>query len=146
MAEAGCRLHTDLTALAVMCLTRALELPRCIMRPPGPDSISKSIARHAVVLCDSGMIVDPEANRRAYTLLHAKSVWPHGGSRNARRLFEVRRGSGNGAATPPFVGHPFFDEVRRYNLDSAVLDELEKSSGPLVRYDHGRALDSGSDP
>ena len=42
-------------------------------------------------------------------------------------------GSPSAAATPTFVGHPFFDEVRRQQLDEQfVADTSRPRAGPLV--------------
>jgi lipid-A-disaccharide synthase len=148
MAAAGCNLHADLTALAVMWFSRALVNFHKFW---GLVSRADRYFRHqkpdAVVLIDY-----PGFNwwiaRRAK--LHRIPVfyytppqiwaWAQWRARKMRKFvdhvlcslpFEEdwfrKRG-----CNATFVGHPFFDEVDRYTLDETFIKEHRRQSGPLL--------------
>ncbi len=148
MAEAGCRLHADLTALAVMWLLRALlNLHKFWGLVSRADRYFRHHRPDAVVLIDY-----PGFNwwiaRRAK--VHGIPVfyysppqiwaWARWRVKKMRRLVDhvlcglpfeeawLRRHGCNAT----FVGHPFFDEVRRYAYDERFLAEHRGRPGPLV--------------
>lgn len=148
MASAGCRLHADLTALAVMWFARVLvNLHKFLNLASRADRYFRHHKPDAVVLIDY-----PGFNwwiaRRAkahgipvfyYTppQIWAWARWRVG---KMRRLvnhalcslpFEeewLRRHGCNAT----FVGHPFFDEVRRHRYDERFIEEHCNRPGPLV--------------
>jgi lipid-A-disaccharide synthase len=148
MAEAGCDLHADLTALAVMWFARALLN---VHKFWGLVSRADRYFRHqrpdAVVLIDY-----PGFNwwiaRRAK--LHGIPVFyytpPQIWAWATWRVKKMRKFVDHVLCSLPFeedwlnkrgcnatfVGHPFFDEVQRYNLDQAFIAEHRRQNGPLV--------------
>jgi lipid-A-disaccharide synthase len=148
MAEAGCHLHADLTALAVMWFARALmNLHKFWDLVSRADRYFRHQRPDAVVLIDY-----PGFNwwiaRRAK--LHGIPVfyyappqiwaWASWRVRKMRKFvdhllcslpFEQEwfRKQGCNAT---FVGHPFFDEVERYALDEKFLEEHRNQAGPLA--------------
>ena len=148
MAEAGCRLHADLTALAVMWFARVLvNLHKFLNLASRADRYFRHHKPDAVVLIDY-----PGFNwwiaRRAkahgipvfyYTppQIWAWARWRVG---KMRRLVDhalcslpfeeewLRRHGCNAT----FVGHPFFDEVRRHRYDERFIEEHRNRPGPLV--------------
>ena len=148
MAAAGCRLHADLTALAVMWFARVLlNLHKFWDLASRADRYFRHQRPDAVVLIDY-----PGFNwwiaRRAK--VHGIPVfyytppqiwaWARWRVKKMRRLadhvlcslpFEepwFRRHGCNAT----FVGHPFFDEVRRHADDEAFLAAHRNQPGPLV--------------
>ncbi len=148
MAATGCRLHADLTALAVMWFARVLlNLHKFWDLASRADRYFRHHRPDAVVLIDY-----PGFNwwiaRRAK--VHGIPVfyytppqiwaWARWRVKKLRRLadhvlcslpFEepwFRRHGCNAT----FVGHPFFDEVRRYADDEAFLAAHRNQAGPLV--------------
>jgi lipid-A-disaccharide synthase len=148
MAAAGCQLHADLTALAVMWFARVLlNLHKFWDLASRADRYFRHHRPDAVVLIDY-----PGFNwwiaRRAK--VHGIPVfyytppqiwaWARWRVKKLRRLadhvlcslpFEepwFRRHGCNAT----FVGHPFFDEVRRHADDEAFLAAHRNQAGPLV--------------
>jgi lipid-A-disaccharide synthase len=148
MEAAGCCLHVDLTALAVMWFLRALaNLHKFWDLVSRADRYFRHQRPDAVVLIDY-----PGFNwwiaRRAK--VHGIPVfyyappqiwaWARWRVKKMRRLvdhvlcslpFEQAFFAQHGC-NAVFVGHPFFDEVRRYQLDVGSLRDLEQQPGPLV--------------
>jgi lipid-A-disaccharide synthase len=157
MAEAGCELHADLTVLAVMWLARVLvNLHKFLDLASRADRFFRHHRPDAVVLIDY-----PGFNwwiaRRAK--VHGIPVfyysppqiwaWARWRVKKMRRFvdhvlcglpFEEAWLRGHGC-NATFVGHPFFDEVRRYPYDEqfiaehrAQLPEADSPAGkgPLV--------------
>jgi len=148
MAAAGCQLHFELTALAVMWLLRVLlNLHRFWGLVSRADRYFRHQRPDAVVLIDY-----PGFNwwiaRRAK--VHGIPVfyyappqiwaWAQWRVKKMRRFvdhvlcslpFEQEwfRQKGCNAT---FVGHPFFDEVTRQELDPAFVQRCRAQSGPLV--------------
>jgi lipid-A-disaccharide synthase len=148
MAEAGCRLHADLTALAVMWFARALvNLHKFWNLASLADRYFRHHRPDAVVLIDY-----PGFNwwiaRRAkahgipvfYYMPPQVWAWARWRVKKMRRFvdhvlcslpFEEawfrRRG-----CNATFVGHPFFDEVRHYPYDESFIAEQRRRPGPLV--------------
>jgi lipid-A-disaccharide synthase len=148
MAAAGCRLHADLTALAVMWFARVLlNLHKFLELGSRADRYFRHHKPDAVVLIDY-----PGFNwwiaRRAK--VHGIPVfyysppqiwaWARWRVKKMRRLVDhvlcclpfeeawLRRRGCNAT----FVGHPFFDEVRSYPYDEAFMAEYRGRKGPLV--------------
>ncbi len=148
MAEAGCQLHADLTALAVMWFVRVLlNLHKFLALGSRADRYFRHHRPDAVVLVDY-----PGFNwwiaRRAK--VHGIPVfyysppqiwaWARWRVKKMRRLVDhvlcglpfeeawLRRHGCNAT----FVGHPFFDEVRRYPYDEQFIAERQGRPGPLV--------------
>jgi len=147
MAAAGCRLHADLTSLAVMWLGRALlNLHKFWDLAGRADRYFRHHRPDAVVLVDY-----PGFNwwiaRRAK--VHGIPVfyytppqiwaWASWRVKKMRRLvdhvlcslpFEQPWFRQHGCRAT-FVGHPFFDEVRRQEFDEPFMAE-HRRQGPLV--------------
>ena len=148
MAAAGCQLHADLTALAVMWLARALaNLHKFWDLASRADRYFRHHRPDAVVLIDY-----PGFNwwiaRRAK--VHGIPVfyytppqiwaWAQWRVKKMRRLvdhvlcslpFEEPWLRQHGCRAT-FVGHPFFDEVNRLPLDEPFLESQRSQPGPLV--------------
>lgn len=148
MAEAGCQLHADLTALAVMWFLRVLlNLHKFWGLVSRADRYFRHHRPDAVVLVDY-----PGFNwwiaRRAK--VHGIPVfyycppqiwaWAQWRVKKMRRLvdhvlcslpFEQTWFRDHGC-NATFIGHPFFDEVRRQPLDAAFVARMKSSPGPLV--------------
>jgi len=148
MQQAGCRLHHDMTALAVMWLGRALlhvlTFARLFMLA---DRYFRRSRPDALVLIDY-----PGFNwwlaRRAkahgipviYYLPPQLWAWAPWRVHKMRRLadhvlcglpFEEAWFREHGC-NAMFVGHPFFDEVRQHPYDEAFVAERQSQPGPLV--------------
>jgi lipid-A-disaccharide synthase len=148
MAEAGCQLHADLTALAVMWFARALlNLHKFWDLASRADRYFRHQKPDAVVLIDY-----PGFNwwiaRRAkahgipvfYYMPPQIWAWARWRVKKMRRLtdhvlcglpFEEQWFAKNGC-NATFVGHPFFDEVRRYPYDERFIERHRELAGPLV--------------
>ncbi|MHC4403682.1 MAG: lipid-A-disaccharide synthase [Planctomycetota bacterium] len=148
MAEAGCRLHADLTVLAVMWFLRAiLNLHKFWGLVTRADRYFRHQRPDAVVLIDY-----PGFNwwiaRRAK--VHGIPVfyyappqiwaWARWRVKKMRRLvdhvlcslpFEQTWFQSHGV-NATFVGHPYFDEVQTHKLDEPFLGRFRGRRGPLV--------------
>lgn len=148
MAEAGCQLHTDLTALAVMWFARVLvNLHKFWGLVSRADRYFRHQRPDAVVLIDY-----PGFNwwiaRRAkahgipvfYYCPPQIWAWARWRVKKMRRFvdhvlcslpFEEAWFRQHGCRAT-FVGHPFFDEVRRHAYDEPFVAEQRNRPGPLV--------------
>ncbi|MEN6497121.1 MAG: lipid-A-disaccharide synthase [Thermoguttaceae bacterium] len=148
MQDAGCQLHADLTALAVMWFLRAiLNLHKFLGLVKRADRYFREHRPDAVVLIDY-----PGFNwwiaRRAkahgipvfYYVPPQVWAWARWRVEKMRRLtdhvlcalpFEATWFKQHGC-NATFVGHPFFDEVRRQQLDAEFLARSRGQDGPLV--------------
>ncbi len=148
MEAAGCQLHADLTALAVMWFLRALvNLHKFWDLVSRADRFFRHHRPDAVVLIDY-----PGFNwwiaRRAkahgipvfYYVPPQVWAWARWRVKKMRRLtdhvlcalpFEETFFQKHGCHAT-FVGHPFFDEVRGQQLDAEFLQQFSKQDGPLV--------------
>lgn len=148
MAAAGCRLHADLTRLAMMWFLRVLmnlhvfyrlvcEADRCF-RYQRPDAVvlvdfpgfNWWIARRAKV---HGIPVFYYAPPQIW-------AWASWRIRKMRRLidhvlctlpFEASWFRERGCRAE-FVGHPFFDETHQHRLDEDFIRREQQKPGPLV--------------
>ncbi len=148
MAAAGCRLHADLTALAVMWFLRALlNLDKFWELASRADRYFRHHRPDAVVLIDypgfNWWIAWRAKVHRIPVFYYTPPqiwAWARWRVRKMRRLadhvlcslpFEepwLRQHGCNAT----FVGHPFFDEVRRRPLNEAFLARYRNRPGPLV--------------
>lgn len=148
MAEAGCDLHTDLTALAVMWLLRVIvNLHKFWGLVSRADRFFRHHRPDAVVLIDY-----PGFNwwiaRRAK--VHGIPVfyytppqiwaWAQWRIKKMKRFvdhilaalpFEAKWFQEKGC-NATFIGHPYFDEVEREPLDAKFLEQYRDRPGPLV--------------
>jgi lipid-A-disaccharide synthase len=148
MAAAGCQLHADLTTLAVMWLARVLvNLHKFWDLASRADRFFRHHKPDAVVLIDY-----PGFNwwiaRRAK--VHGIPVyyytppqiwaWAQWRAAKMRRLCDLALCSlpfeeawlRQRGCNATFVGHPFFDEVRRLPLDESFIAQQRSRPGPLV--------------
>ncbi len=148
MAKAGCRLHTDLTSLAVMWFGRVLlNLHKFWGLVSRADRYFRHHRPDAVVLVDyPGMNwwIAWRAKRHNIPVFYYSPPqlwgWAPWRVKKMRRLvdhvlcclpFEEAWFRSRGC-NATFVGHPFFDEVRRHAHDESFLSSLGKRPGPLV--------------
>ncbi|MEN6459372.1 MAG: lipid-A-disaccharide synthase [Thermoguttaceae bacterium] len=148
MAEAGCQLHADLTALAVMWFARALvNLHKFWALVRRADRYFQDQRPDAVVLIDYpgfNWWIARRAKAHGIPVFYycAPQIWAWARWRvkKMRRLVDhvlcslpfeepwFRRHGCNAT----FVGHPFFDEVCRHHYDEPFMAEHRGQPGPLV--------------
>jgi len=148
MAEVGCQLHFELTSLAVMWFARALaNLHTFLGLIRRADVYFRDEKPDAVVLIDYPGLnwwIARRAKARGIPVFYYSppQIWAWGRWRvkKMRRFVDhilcglpfeeawLRRRGCNAT----FVGHPFFDEVRRYPYDEQFLAEHRGRPGPLV--------------
>jgi lipid-A-disaccharide synthase len=148
MRMAGCTLHADLTALAVMWLLRALlNLHKFVRLLNRADRYFARERPDAVVLVDYpgfNWWIARRAKRHGIPVFYyaPPQIWAWAGW----RVKKMRRFVDHVLASLPFeeswfrergcratfVGHPYFDEVRRQQLDLAFVAEMQSRPGPLV--------------
>ena len=148
MAAAGCRLHADLTALAVMWFARAILESAHVLgvgEPGGPLFSPSSPGRRGADRLSGVQLVD---RRRAK--VHGIPVYyympPQIWAWAQWRVEKMRRLVDHVLCNLPFeeawlrrhgchatlVGHPFFDAVGRRLLDERFLADQRGRPGPLV--------------
>lgn len=148
MAAAGCRLHTDLTALAVMGILRVFgALHRFLDLASKADRYFRHQRPDAVVLIDfPGFNWWIAWRAKAHGIPVIYYVPPQLWGWMSHRVKKMRRYVDHVLCALPFeqkwfaergcnatfVGHPFFDEVRRQTVDEAFLAEMQGAPGPLV--------------
>jgi lipid-A-disaccharide synthase len=148
MQEAGCRLHVDLTALAVMWILRVLlNLHKFVALLNRADRYFVAERPDAVVLVDYpgfNWWIARRAKRHGIPVFYyaPPQIWAWG----SWRVKKMRRFVDHVLCSLPFeetwfrergchatfVGHPYFDEVRSHQLDQAFLAEMQRRPGPLV--------------
>ena len=148
MAAAGCRLHTDLTALAVMWFLRVLiNLHKFWGLVSRADRYFQHHRPDAVVLIDyPGMNwwIARRAKVHKIPVFYYSPpqiwAWAQWRVKKMRELvdhvlcglpFETAWLNERGC-NATFVGHPFFDEIQQQRLDEAFLAQQRAQSGPLV--------------
>ncbi|HET6879299.1 MAG TPA: lipid-A-disaccharide synthase [Pirellulales bacterium] len=148
MARADCRLHADLTVLAVMWFLRAiLNLHKFLALVSKADRYFRHVRPDAVVLVDYpgfNWWIARRAKAHGIPVFYYAPpqiwAWASWRVKKMRRFvdhvlcslpFEEKwfRERGCRAA---FVGHPYFDEVWQRDLDQAFLDEQIAREGRLV--------------
>lgn len=148
MAEAGCRLHADLTALAVMWIARVLaNLHKFLDLASRADRYFRHQRPDAVVLIDyPGFNWWIARRAKAHGIPVFYYVPPQIWGWASHRVRKMRRFVDHVLCSLPFepkwyaqrgcratyVGHPFFDEVRRQRLDADFLASMQQAPGPLV--------------
>ncbi|HZZ30130.1 MAG TPA: lipid-A-disaccharide synthase [Pirellulales bacterium] len=148
MAAAGCQLHVDLTALAVMWFLRVLlNLHKFLHLASRADRYFRHQRPDAVVLIDYpgfNWWIAWRAKAHGIPVLYycPPQIWSWG----SWRIKKIRRYVDHVLCTLPFeekwfreqgcratfVGHPFFDEVRRQQLDEQFLETMRQKSGRLI--------------
>ncbi len=148
MAEAGCRLHADLTALAVMWILRALlNLHKFLDLAARADRYFRRERPDAVVLVDFPGFNWWIARRAKFhgipVFYYAPpQIWAWASHRvhKMRRLvdhvlaalpFEARWLTERGCRAT-FVGHPYFDSLESQSLDETFVARSRDPSRPLV--------------
>ena len=148
MAEAGCRLHYDLTELAVMWFARALaNFHKFWELMSRADRFFRREKVDAVVLVDYpgfNWWIARRAKARGIPVFYYAPpqlwAWASWRVKKMRRLVDhvlcglpfeqewfTRRG-----CNATFVGHPYFDEVRRQQLDEQFLARQRSRGGRRV--------------
>ncbi len=148
MAEAGCELHADLTVLAVMWFARALlSLHKFWDLASRADRYFRHHRPDAVVLIDYpgfNWWIARRAKAHGIPVFYYTPPQIWGWAR--WRVKKMRRFVDHVLCSLPFeetwfrqhgcnatfVGHSFFDEVRRYRYDEAFVAEHRNRPGPLV--------------
>jgi lipid-A-disaccharide synthase len=148
MAAAGCQLHTDLTALAVMWFLRVLlNLHKFLDLLSRADRYFRQHRPDAVVLIDYpgfNWWIARRAKAQGIPVFYytPPQIWAWG----SWRVKKMRRFVDHVLCSLPFeeawfrergcqatfVGHPFFDEVRERRLDEAFLARQRAEPGRLV--------------
>jgi lipid-A-disaccharide synthase len=148
MAEAGCQLHVDLTALAVMWFLRVLlNIHKFLNLVSLADRYFRQVRPDAVVLIDYpgfNWWIARRAKAHGIPVFYyaPPQIWAWG----SWRIKKMRRFVDHVLCSLPFeeawfrergcnatfVGHPFFDEVRQHALDEAFVASQQQKSGPLV--------------
>jgi lipid-A-disaccharide synthase len=148
MAAAGCVLHEDLTKLAVMWLLHAiLNIHKFWGLASRADRYFRHHRPDAVVLIDYpgfNWWIARRAKRHGIPVFYygAPQLWAWAGwrIRKMRRLvdhvlcklpFEESWYRDRGC-NATFIGHPYFDQLRGEQLDTALVNQLRNSAGPLV--------------
>ncbi len=148
MAEAGCRLHADLTQLAVMWLLRALlHLHQFVGHLWRAARYFDEHRPDAVVLIDFpgfNWWIARCAKRRGIPVFYYAPpqvwAWARWRVKKMRRLvdhvlcslpFEQQWYQQHGCRAV-LVGHPYFDELHHRQLDADFLDRLRCGGGRLV--------------
>ena len=148
MEEAGCKLHTDLTALAVMWLLRVLvNLHKFYGLISRAERYFRDEKPDAVVLIDYpgfNWWIAKKAKKHGIPVIYycPPQIWAWASWRikKMRRYvdhvlcclpFEAKWFKERGC-NATFVGHPFFDEVTMRSHGEAFIKEQKKKKGRLV--------------
>ncbi|MGW8257438.1 MAG: lipid-A-disaccharide synthase [Thermoguttaceae bacterium] len=148
MAAAGCKLHADLTALAVMWLARALaNLHRFWALVSQADRYFRHHRPDAVVLIDYpgfNWWIAKRAKLHGIPVFYYTPpqiwAWASWRVRKMRKYvdhllcslpFEETWFRQRGC-NATFVGHPFFDEVNSCKLDERFIEQHRRQAGPLL--------------
>lgn len=148
MAQAGCHLHSDLTALAVMWFLRALlNLHKFLALAGRADRYFRHHKPDAVVLVDFpgfNWWIARRAKAHGIPVFYYAPpqiwAWASWRVKKMRRFvdhvlcalrFEQQWLAERGCDAV-FVGHPFFDEVRRQALDERFVRDHTDPRRPLV--------------
>lgn len=148
MEAAGCRLHFELTSLAVMWFMRVLlNIHKFLALLGQADRYFRDERPDAVILVDYpgfNWWIAKRAKQHGIPVFYYSppQIWAWG----RWRLKKMRRYVDHVLSGLPFecdwlnkqgcnavlVGHPFFDEVQHHHMDEAFLEQLKNSERPLV--------------
>ena len=148
MAEAGCDLHFDLTKLAVMFILQAVtKLHQFWTLLSDADRYFKEQQVDAVVLIDFPgfnwwVARRAKANNIPVFYYGVPQLWAWAPWRISKikkyvdhvlskLSFETSWYQARGCQAV-FVGHPYFDEIERQEVDSALIDRLQHDERRLV--------------
>jgi len=148
MADAGCRLHADLTQLAVMWVAQVLwNYHKFLRLLRDADRYFQEQRPDLVILIDYpgfNWWIARKAKAAGIPVVYygTPQLWAWAGWRvsKMRRFvdhvlcklpFEEKWFRERGCDAT-FVGHPYFDELRAQQLDSQFVEELENAEQPLV--------------
>jgi lipid-A-disaccharide synthase len=148
MAAAGCTLHEDLTKLAVMWFLRViLNIHKFLELASRADRYFRHHKPDAVVLIDYpgfNWWIAKRAKAHGIPVFYyaPPQIWAWGSWRikKMRRFvdhilaalpFEARWFNEQGCKAT-FVGHPFFDQVHRQELDHEFIAHQRKEDGPFI--------------
>jgi lipid-A-disaccharide synthase len=148
MASAGCQLHLDLTALAVMWILRViLNIHKFLHLVSRADRYFRHHRPDAVVLIDYpgfNWWIARRAKAHGIPVFYyaPPQIWAWA----SWRIKKMRRFVDHVLCSLPFeeqwyrergchstfVGHPYFDEVRRQELDPRFMEQQRQREGQLV--------------
>jgi len=148
MADAGCRLHADLTQLAVMWVAQVLWNYHKFLRLLwNADRYFQEQRPDLVILIDFpgfNWWIARKAKAAGIPVVYygTPQLWAWAGW----RVSKMRRFVDHVLCKLPFeekwfrerdchatfVGHPYFDELRAQNLDSQFIEQVEAAEQPLV--------------
>ncbi|MCC7084891.1 MAG: lipid-A-disaccharide synthase [Pirellulales bacterium] len=148
MAAAGCKLHTDLTALAVMWLLRVLlNIHKFLALASRADRYFRHQRPDAVVVIDYpgfNWWIAWRAKVHGIPVFYycPPQIWAWGSWRIKKMRayvdhvlaalpFEAKWFRDRGCQST-FVGHPFFDEVRRERFDEKFIATMRAKPGRLI--------------
>jgi lipid-A-disaccharide synthase len=148
MQAAGCDIHADLTALAVMWYVRALmNIHKFLALAGRADRYFRHHRPDAVVLIDFpgfNWWIARRAKAHGIPVFYYAPpqvwAWAQYRVKKMRRLvdhvlcslpFEMTWFKERGV-NATFVGHPYFDEVRQQRLDEEFLAKIQSDARPLV--------------
>ncbi len=148
MEAAGCKLHFDLTRLAVMWIARVLvNLHKFVGLLNRADRYFREERPDGVVLVDYpgfNWWIARRAKRHGIPVFYYAPpqiwAWASWRVKKMRRFidhvlcslpFEEEWFCKHGC-NATFVGHPYFDEVRRQRLDDEFISRMHERPGPLV--------------
>ncbi len=148
MAAAGCRLHADLTQLAVMWLAQALVHLRKFLRLVAEaDQYFREERPDAVVLIDFpgfNWHIAKKAKAQGIPVIYygTPQLWAWAGWRVAKmrryvdhvlcKLPFEEKWFRERDCQATFVGHPYFDELEAQQLDVQFIERLRTDERPLV--------------
>jgi lipid-A-disaccharide synthase len=148
MREAGCAVHADLTALAVMWLLRALlNLHQFVRLLNRADRYFQRERPDAVVLVDYpgfNWWIARRAKRHGIPVFYYAPpqiwAWASWRVKKMRRFVDhvlcslpfEEQWFGRHGCRATFVGHPYFDELRHQRLDEGFIKQMRNRPGPLV--------------
>lgn len=148
MAAAGCRLHADLTQLAVMWVAQALwHMPKFLRLLSRADQYFRDVRPDLVILIDYpgfNWWIARKAKAQGIPVVYYGTpqlwAWASWRVKKMKRLidhvlcklpFEAAWFRQRGCHAT-FVGHPYFDELRAQVLDAEFLDAQDDPERPLV--------------
>jgi lipid-A-disaccharide synthase len=148
MAAAGCKLHEDLTKLAVMWFLNVfLNIHKFWNLASKADRYFRHHRPDAVVLIDYpgfNWWIARRAKAHGIPVFYygVPQLWAWAGwrIRKMRRFVDhvlcklpfEEKWYGERGCNATFVGHPYFDQLRAEKLDTKFIQQLQAGDGPLV--------------